>query len=214
MIRVIPKMDFGVGEWDLYFVVNILFLWQELMWAIQGTWTLLFLYSELYILFLIIPMIFLKKAMEILQSPPSISHAISTLTNWQNQTKFGVWVAHMNWACNGTFFLGGPAPWGGAKRSNIFKFQLQSQFQIFLNILTNERYKTYQWGFIFIRWPGSCPRDGSLGISRNWGLRLVKKLIFLNLNQIWCVSYSHEWYVQQCIFLSLPPGAFGMGQKV
>ena len=37
----------------------------------------------------------------------------------------------MNVVCNGTIFL--PLPWGGAKRSNIIKFQLQSQFQTFLN---------------------------------------------------------------------------------
>ena len=34
-------------------------------------------------------------------------------------------------------------------------------------------------------------------------------------NQIWCVSYSHEWGVQQQIFfLAPPPGALGRGQKV
>ena len=47
-------------------------------------------------------------------------------------------------------------PWGGAKRSNMIKFQLLSQFQIFLNLnfvclLTNEIYKTYQTGFSFLR---------------------------------------------------------------
>ena len=43
-------------------------------------------------------------------------------------------------------------PWGGAKRSNIIKFQLLRRFQIFFKpnfvcLLTNERYKTYQTGF-------------------------------------------------------------------
>ena len=40
----------------------------------------------------------------------------------------------MNDACNGTFFFGPRllGPWGGAKRSNIIKAQLQSQFQRFL----------------------------------------------------------------------------------
>ena len=41
----------------------------------------------------------------------------------------------MNGKCNGTFFWS-PSPWGlwgGAKRSNSNKFQLLSQFQIFLN---------------------------------------------------------------------------------
>ena len=39
----------------------------------------------------------------------------------------------MNGACNGTFFVRSLGPWGGAKRSNIVKFQLQSQFQRTLN---------------------------------------------------------------------------------
>ena len=38
----------------------------------------------------------------------------------------------MNGTCNGTLFLV-HGLWGGAKRSNIIKFQLLSQFQIFLN---------------------------------------------------------------------------------
>ena len=33
-------------------------------------------------------------------------------------------------------------------------------------------------------------------------------------NQIWCVSYSHEWGVQRQFFLAPPPGALGRGQKV
>ena len=34
------------------------------------------------------------------------------------------------WVLNGTFFWPRPlGPWGGAKRSNIIKFQLQSQIQ-------------------------------------------------------------------------------------
>ena len=32
-------------------------------------------------------------------------------------------------------------------------------------------------------------------------------------NQIWCVSYSHEWGAQR-IFFAPPPGALGRGQKV
>ena len=33
-------------------------------------------------------------------------------------------------------------------------------------------------------------------------------------NEIWCVSYSHEWGVQRQLFLAPPPGALGRGQKV
>ena len=40
----------------------------------------------------------------------------------------------MNGVCNGTFFWPRPlGPWRGAKRSNIIKFILQSQFQRFIN---------------------------------------------------------------------------------
>ena len=40
----------------------------------------------------------------------------------------------MNGVCNSTFFWPRPlGPWGGAKRSNIIKFQLQSQLQWFFN---------------------------------------------------------------------------------
>ena len=49
----------------------------------------------------------------------------------------------------------------------------------------------------------------------------VRPLCYLLLNhwtkfnQIWCVSYSHEWGAQRkFFFLALPPGALGRGQKV
>ena len=70
-------------------------------------------------------------------------------------------------------------PWGGVKRSNIFKFQLQSQFQRFfitnfVFVLTNKRYKTYQMGFSFYRLghaPGvgccGCP-GGQKNLFRTW----------------------------------------------
>ena len=82
----------------------------------------------------------------------------------------------------------------------------------FVCVLTNKMYKTYQTGF-FILLPGSCPR------GRTWGYLGVKikfhpavcPLCYLLLNhwtkfnQIWCVSYSHEWGAQCKLFLA-PPG--------
>ena len=59
-------------------------------------------------------------------------------------------------------------PWGGAKRSNIIKSELQSQFQRFLNLLTNERYIS---DGIFIRPPGSGPGvgpGGTVGGGGGW----------------------------------------------
>ena len=37
---------------------------------------------------------------------------------------------------------------------------------------------------------------------------------FTKFNQIWCVSFSHKWGVQQQKKLAPPPGALGRGQKV
>ena len=91
----------------------------------------------------------------------------------------------MRVAHSGTLFWLPPppplGPWGGSKRSNIIKFQLQSQFQRFLNqmfvcLLTNERYKTYHTGFSFGRL-GHAPGARLGGIMGGWG---VKKNVFRN----------------------------------
>ena len=63
----------------------------------------------------------------------------------------------MNGICHGNIF-GVPTPRGGAKRSNIIKSELQSQFQRFLYQTLNERYIKYQTGFSF----------GSLGHAQGW----------------------------------------------
>ena len=73
--------------------------------------------------------------------------------------------------------------------------------------LKNERYKTYQMGFSF----------GRLGDAPRWDLGLlwgVGGYFFLKFKQSWCVSYLHEWHMQQHNFLGpLPPGALGRGQR-
>ena len=62
----------------------------------------------------------------------------------------------------------------------------------------------------FILLPGSCPRDGTL---RYLGAKIkfspaVCPLCYLPLNhltkfnQIWCVSYSHDWGAQRQTFFS------------
>ena len=83
--------------------------------------------------------------------------------------------------------------------------------------LTNERYKTYQTGFLF------CRLGHALGVG--WAkikfCPAVHPLCYLLLNhwtkfnQIWCVSYSHEWGAQhQFFFVVAPPGALARSQKV
>ena len=55
-------------------------------------------------------------------------------------------------------------PCGGSKRSNFIKFQLQSQFQRFLNhnLYDLSRMKIYNISEgIFIQSPGAYPRDGT-----------------------------------------------------
>ena len=57
-------------------------------------------------------------------------------------------------------------PWGGVKRSNIIKFQLQSQFQRFLFqtlCVFSQMKDTKHIRWVFILSPGSCPRGGTLG---------------------------------------------------
>ena len=55
---------------------------------------------------------------------------------FRNSTRLGVRVTYMNGTCTGAIFYDPPpplVPWGGTKRSNIIKSELQSQFQRFLN---------------------------------------------------------------------------------
>ena len=93
-------------------------------------------------------------------------------------------------------FLGSGSlgPWGRAKRSNIIKSELQSQFQRFLNqtLCTFSQMKDIKHiSLVF--------RSASLGYAQGWDLGVPwggggwgSKKKFSKLNQIWCVSYSHE----------------------
>ena len=159
--------------------------------------------------------------MGILQSPPSVCPSRYLLLNiGRNPTKFGVPVSPMNGVCNCTFF--GPAPlgpWGGTKRSNIIKFQLQSQFQRLLyQIYVFSQIKDIKHqiiGFLFSR----------LGHAQRWDLGepggsylyvCPSCYLFLNhwtkSNQIWFSSYSHERACNGTFFCSFPCGP-GEGPK-
>ena len=54
------------------------------------------------------------------------------------------------------------------------------------------------------------PKEWDLGVPGGLG---VKNLIFPKFNQIWCVSYSHEWHIQWHIFLVSIPLGLGEGPK-
>ena len=100
-------------------------------------------------------------------------------------------------------FLPSPlGPWGGTKRSHIIKFQLQSQFQRFLNqtlcvFSQMKDIKHIRQDFHLVAWV--IPGVGLGGTGRGG-----EEVIFFKFNQIWCVSYLHEWHTE----------ALGRGQKV
>ena len=106
-------------------------------------------------------------------------------------------------------------PWGGAKRSNIIKSQSQSQFQRFLNqtLCVSSQLKDIKHirrDFHFVAWV--MPQGWDLGVP--WGVG-GPKTFFPKFNQIWCVSYLHEWHMKRHNFLGPPPpGALWSGQKV
>ena len=95
-------------------------------------------------------------------------------------------------------------PWGGAKRSNIIKSELHSQFQRFLNqiLCIFSQMKdiiTYQTGFSF-----SC-----LGHAQGWDLGILwgvgGSFCFQKFNQIWRLSYLHERHMHRQKFLGPHP---------
>ena len=92
----------------------------------------------------------------------------------------------MERVCNGTFFFFGRAPWGpgegqkGQILLNIIKFQLQSQFQRFLNqtlCVFSQMKDIKHIRRDFHSLPGSCPRGGTWGYHGGLG---VQKLFFPN----------------------------------
>ena len=103
-------------------------------------------------------------------------------------------------------FFGSPplGPWGGAKRSNIIKSDIQSQIQRFINqtlcIFSQMKdIKHIRWDFHSATWV--MPRSGT------WGYRggLGEQKNSPKFNQVSCVSYSHEWHMHQQNFLGLGP---------
>ena len=88
----------------------------------------------------------------------------------------------MNGACKGNFFGQPPlGPGEGSKGQISFNFNYKVNFKDFYKcgelpnfvfVLTNERYKTYQTGFLF-----SClGHVAGVGLSRAWGAEGVKKI--------------------------------------
>ena len=130
----------------------------------------------------------------------------------------------MNGARNVNFFS--PPP-GALGRGQKVKYNLisitKSISKIFIPnfvcVLTNERYKIYQMGFLFC-----C-----LGHALGWDLVYLGATIkfrpaicplcylllnhWTKFNRIWCVSYSHEWGAQCQFFFGPAPWDPGEGSK-
>ena len=114
----------------------------------------------------------------------------------------------------------GPAPWGpgegpkGQISKNIIKFQLQSQFQRFLNqtlcvFSQMKDIKHIRWGFHLVAWV--MPQGWGLGVP--WGGWGDQKFL-PKFNQILCVSYLHEWHMQRHHFLCpYPLGPWGGAKR-
>ena len=104
-----------------------------------------------------------------------------------------------------------PAPWGpgegpkGQISLNTIKFQLLSQFQRFINhtlcvFSQMKDIKHIRRDFHLAAWVMLQGRD--LGVP--WGL-WGQIFFFPKFNQIWCVSYLHEWHMQRHHFLGPRP---------
>ena len=110
------------------------------------------------------------------------------------------------WHMQRHHFLG-PRPlgtWGWAKRSNIIKSEVQSQFQRFLNqtlcIFSQMRdIKHIRRDFHSAAWVK--PRGGTWRYRGGLGV----KIFFRKFNQIWCVSYVHELHMHRHNFLGPQP---------
>ena len=103
----------------------------------------------------------------------------------------------MNGTCNSIIFWV-PVPlghWGEAKRSNIIESQSERQLQSFLkqtfDVFSQINYIRYvrpDFNSVALFMPQGC----DLGVP--WGLGII---VFPKFNQIWCVSYLHEWHMQR-----------------
>ena len=125
----------------------------------------------------------------------------------------------MERVCNDTFFLARPlGPWGGAKRSNIIKYLkisiTKSISKIykpnFVCLLTNERYKTYQTGFSFIR--GGAKRSNIIkSQSQSQFQRFFNQTLFVfsqlkDMKHIRRDFHSVAWVMPQGWDLGVPWG--------
>ena len=110
----------------------------------------------------------------------------------------------MNGACNSKFFFDPPR--GALGRGQKVKYNLisitKSISKIFIPkfvfVLTNERYKTYQTGFLILS-PESCPRGQTLG---RWGVPRGSKFFFKHVHVAYQIDRDDEQNRMQVKFSS------------
>ena len=127
----------------------------------------------------------------------------------------------LTWKGCATALLFGPAAWGpregpkGQILLNIIKFQLQSQFQRFLNqtlcvFSQMKEIKHIRRDCYSLSWV--MPKGSDLGVP--WGVEWSKKNCFPKFNQIWYVSNLHQWHMQQHNFFGPHPlGPWGGAKR-
>ena len=77
-------------------------------------------------------------------------------------------------------------------------------------LLPHERYKTYQTGFSF----GSLGHALGVGLGGTVGGWGGQKKFFPKFNQIWCVSFLHEWHThRRHVFGPRPLGPWGGAKR-
>ena len=123
--------------------------------------------------------------MGILQLPPSVTlsppnrlrpSGYLLLNHWTKSNQIWCVSCSHEWGMP-LHIIFGPTPWEGTKWSNIIKFQLQSQFQIFLNqtlcvFSQMKDIKHIRWDFHFVAWVIRvvCPRGKTWGVLDYWGV--------------------------------------------
>ena len=132
-----------------------------------------------------------------------------------SQMQFKTYHTGFEWGLQHNFLA--PPPGQGSKGQISFNFNYKVNFKIFIPnfvCVTSPMKDTKHIRRFFILLPGSSPRGGTWGVLRdqNQIRPAVCPLCYLLLNQwtkfnqIWCVSYSHEWGAQHIFFCPSPWG--------
>ena len=119
------------------------------------------------------------------------------LNHWRKSNRIWCVSCSHEWGVQRHIFFGPGVGPKGQISLNIIKFQLLSQFQRFLNqtlcvFSQMKDIKHIRRDFHLAAWV--MPQGWDLGVP--WGVAR-SKFFFPKFNQIWCVSYLHEWHMQR-----------------